>query len=93
MAAIGLRQQGIELAPRDRPCRLDRVLRHVPVAADDVADPGHVVVMSAHDPGQGVRVSGCGLRHGRRGDTSGDGQFIHHALWMSREREVSHASP
>ena len=71
--------QGAEPAPGDRPGGLDRVLGHVLVAADDVADAGHVVVVGAHDPREGIGITGRGVRHGRRRDASGDRQFTHHA--------------
>ena len=62
--------QRSELAPRDGPCGLDGVLGHVRVAADDVAEARHVVVVGAHDAGERVRIPGRGLRHGRRRDAS-----------------------
>jgi hypothetical protein len=71
--------QGTELAPGDRPGGLDRILGRVLIATDDVADPGHVVVVGAHDAGEGIGVTGRGVGDGRRHDASGDRQLTHHA--------------
>ncbi len=71
--------QRAELAPGDGPGGLDGILGHVLVAADDVADARHVVVMGTHDPGERIRVAGRGVRHGRCRDASHCRQFSHHA--------------
>ena len=55
--------QGRELAPGDRPRRADGLVGEVEVAADDEADPGHVVVVGPHDPRERRFVARGGRRH------------------------------
>ena len=57
--------QGTHLPPRDRPSGLDGILGQVRIATDDVAEAGHVVVMSTHDARERVRITRRRLRHGR----------------------------
>jgi hypothetical protein len=82
--AIGI-AKGLELPPGLRPGRLDGVLGEVLIAADDEGDAGHVVVVGADDPGQGIGVPGRGLGHGRGRDRRPETQVTHHALLMPRE--------
>jgi hypothetical protein len=74
----GFAQRG-ELSPGDRPGDLDRVLGQILIAADDVRDPGHVVVVSADDSCEGVSVAGSSLGYRRRCDAaSRDRYVVHH---------------
>jgi len=50
--------QRAELAPRDRPCGLDRVVSHVQVAADDEADTRHIAVVGRDNPSERDLVAG-----------------------------------
>lgn len=77
--------QRAQLAPRDRPGRLDRVLCHVRIAADDKADARHVIVVGADDPCQRSSAPGRGLRHGRRCDAHLDCQLACHAIQMLQD--------
>ena len=73
--ALGV-AEGAQLAPRDEPRRLHRILREVEVAADGEGHTQHVGVAGCDDPGERDLVSGGGALH-RRGDRNAPGVARH----------------
>ena len=49
--------EGPQLAPGDRPGGRDRLVGDLDVAADEIGDPHHVVVMCCDDPSEGGLIA------------------------------------